>query len=202
MTPIEKLETKIRELYDAASPELKVDWTDWLYKNHVFVVAAKARELAPLFNADPNLAAAGGMLHDIADVKLRRADLNHAKTTLEIADQLLRSSGFSDDDINVLIEDALPNHRGREGVVPKTAVGKALSAGDAYVHLMTDFYVHGIWAMGLRGEDLEWTKDWAREKIERDYKVKTMTPEIRQMTRHGYESLKFLLDGNDSKIHS
>lgn len=197
MNPLEKLHTKVHELYEGASPELKADWTDWLYKNHVFVVAAKARELAPLFDADPELAAAGGMLHDIADVKLRRADPNHAKTTLEIANELLTLSGFSDADIEILITDALPNHRGREGVVPKTAVGKALSAGDAYVHLMTDFYVHGIWALGIRGEDLEQTKQWAREKIERDYKVKTMTPEVREMTREGYESLKFLLDGND-----
>ncbi len=82
------------------------------------------------------------------------------------------------------------------GAVPKTPEGKALSAGDAYVHLMTDFYVHGIWAMGLRGEDLEWTKEWAREKIERDYKVKTISPKVRELCRPGYESLRFLLDGD------
>ena len=192
MTRIEKLENAIRELYESASPELKADWTDWLYQNHVFVVAAKARELAPLFHADPDLAAAGGMLHDIADVKLRRADPNHPQATLEIASELLESAGFSDEDIKIIVEDALPNHRGREGVKPKTAVGMALSAGDAYVHLMTDFYIHGVWAMGLRGEDLEWTKEWAREKIERDYKVKTITPEVRAMCRRGYESLKFI----------
>lgn len=138
------------------------------------------------------------MLHDIADVVLRRADPNHAKKTLEIAEELLRSSGFSEADIKIIVKDALPNHRGREGVSPKTPEGKALSAGDAYVHLMTDFYIHGIWAMGQRGENLDWTKEWAREKIERDYKVKTITPEVQQLCRQGYESLKFLLFGNNS----
>ncbi len=123
MTHLEQLKNQISELYETASPELKADWTDWLYKNHVFVVADKARELAPLFRADPELAEAGGMLHDIADVKLRRADPIHAKTTLEIAETLLQTSGFSDGDIKVLVEDALPNHRGRGGGRPENPRG-------------------------------------------------------------------------------
>jgi predicted hydrolase (HD superfamily) len=155
MPKTDVLEGLVRELYDSAKPELKADWTQWLYQNHVFVVAANARRVAPLFQADPDLAAAGGMLHDIADVKMKRQNPNHKAETLRISTGLLQEAGFSDADVHLLVSDAIPKHSCHGTDLPTTPEGRAVAAGDALAHLTTDFYIHGTWSMGKNGRELE-----------------------------------------------
>lgn len=72
MSNVENLESLVRNLYSSSPQQLRADWTDWLYRNHVFVVAANAKKIASLFHADPEVAFAGGMLHDIADATMKR----------------------------------------------------------------------------------------------------------------------------------
>lgn len=104
----------------------------------------------------------------------------------------MRSSGFSETEIKTLITDAIPKHSCHGSNLPDTPEGKAVAAGDALAHLQTDFYIHGAWAMGKRDQDLEWTKMWALEKIERDYNVRTFLPEIKALCRPDYDALKLI----------
>ncbi len=71
MSRIDNLEKLVRELYEARDLNRAADWADWLYDNHVFVVADNATRLAKQLNANEELSRAAGMLHDIADVRFQ-----------------------------------------------------------------------------------------------------------------------------------
>lgn len=51
MSKLEQVQTKVRELYLSKNPK-RDEWTDWLYENHVLVVAQKAHELAKKYGAN------------------------------------------------------------------------------------------------------------------------------------------------------
>lgn len=67
MSRIEQLKSKVDELYRAQSAG-RANWADWLYANHVFVVADYAGQLAGRFHVRKDVAVAAAVLHDIADV--------------------------------------------------------------------------------------------------------------------------------------
>ncbi len=191
MNSLEKLEQQVHKLYDAKDPD-RTPWTDWLATHHVFVVADYATELAERLGGNAALARAGALLHDIADVRMHRHQEGHEQESLKMARELMRQSGFSDDEVKVVVDDAIRLHSCRNGVVPETTEGKILATADALAHLQTDFYIAAIWLWSADARPLELAKQWAREKIERDYHVKIQFDEIRQENQQNYELLKNL----------
>lgn len=190
MSRIEKLKEKVDLLYQGKNPN-RADWADWLHENHVFVVADKAKELAVRFNVNIELAEAAGMLHDIADVKMSRFDSAHEKQSEQIAQKLLEDSGFSKEEISIIVEDAIRYHSCHDGKIPNSLEGKVVATADAVAHLSSDFYLYSIEQIkkSMSEEDI---KKWGLPKIERDFHDKIFFDEIREEVREDYEKAKTL----------
>ena len=191
MNKIQILEKRVRELYENANPN-RAEWADWLWENHVLVVADYATELAKRFDANNDLARAAALLHDIADTKIKRENKYHEVKSLQIAREIMNNSGFSDEDIGLVVDDAIRYHSCHNGEKPKSLEGKILSTADSLAHLKTDFYVYAVWARGKDGNNLKDVRDWVLKKIERDYNDKIQFDEIRNDAKSDYDRIKIL----------
>lgn len=190
MTRIEKLEESVRNLYKAQDPE-RSDWADWLGEHHVFLVAGKAAKLADMYGANPDLAQAAALLHDIADTKMSRFAQTHEETSLHMARELMKAAGFNDAEIKLAVDDAIRYHGCHDGRIPNSLEGKVLASADAAAHLQSDYYIFATWALG-KEKDLPEVKKWVLKKIDRDFNNKILFDDIKDLCRKDYEQLKEL----------
>ncbi len=192
MSRLDKLKEKIDALYLSKNAD-RADWADWLFANHIYAVAEQAGILADRFGANSELAMAAAMLHDVADVVMKRENPDHEEKSIEIAKRLLVETGYSDSEIATITGDAMRNHGCRDGKAPKTLEGKVLATADALVHLRSDFY--GYAARELkRVEPIDEVRGWAMPKVERDYNKKIQFESIREDVRPDYEKIKAYLE--------
>lgn len=192
MVRIQDLEQAVTDLYAARSPE-RADWADWLGENHVFLVADNASKLAHRHGANEELARAGALLHDIADTRMSRFAPDHEETSLVIARELMQQAGFSEDEIHLVVDDAIRFHSSHDGRMPDSLEGKVLATADSKAHLMSDFYLFATWSFGKEGKSLEEVKRYALKKIERDFHEKIQFDDVRQECQVAYDRLKALL---------
>lgn len=188
MDRYKQLSQSVVNLYSEKRPE-RADWADWLAENHIVQVTERARVVAERFGGDPELAACGGILHDIADAVMSRFDPHHETTSLDLARQFMEQSGYRTEEIAIVVDDGIALHSCYDGNCPKTPEGRALAAGDALAHLGTDFYPHAKQAMLQEGKSLTEINEWATRKINRDYNDKLIYGELKNEMRPIYESL-------------
>jgi putative nucleotidyltransferase with HDIG domain len=192
VSKIEKLEATVQKLYagvDAGSAE----WAAWLGENHVWVVADFASRIAPRHGADPELARAAALLHDIADVHVKSRSPEHQAESLRMGRELMAEAGYDESGIRVVIDDAVRLHSCHGSDRPATPEGKVLSAADAMAHFKSDFYLFATWAFAHDNQKtLPEVKAWVLEKIERDLNVKAFFDDVRAEVRPDYELLKRL----------
>ena len=175
---LNKLHTLVASLYNAKHAG-RDGWADWLYQYHVLWVAHKTDEFCTQFGANPNIAAATALVHDIADAVMQREDKGHEQKSLQLGRQLCQEAGYRPEDIAVIIDDIAAKHACHDGIVPQSAEGKLMAAADASSHYQTDFYLHAFYADDFG--DYQVRKEWARKKIDRDFKEKIFHEEIREM---------------------
>lgn len=121
---------------------------------------------------------------------MKRSDAGHSEKSVEIAEKLLRESGFSNAQTQQIVGDILPRHSCRDGVVPVTLEGKVMATADAVAHLATSFYPDAVERMRAEGRDMQKCKDWMREKIKRDFEVKIFFPQVQVEVKEIYEELQ------------
>lgn len=190
MSKLEQVRAKVHELYTSKDPN-REEWADWLYDNHVLVVAKTARELAAKYGADEDLSEAAALLHDIADVQMARASVEHEEASLEIARQVMTEAGYTPDEIALVVDDAVRYHSCHGDDRPESQEGLILATADSLAHLQTDFYVYAAWAFG-KDRSLEVLKAWVLKKIERDLRNKISFDDERELARPSYEMIKEL----------
>lgn len=152
-------------------------------------MADYAVELSRRLDVDPDLPRASAMLHDIADAVLGRFDDNHAEKSAEIARSFLTESGYNEDEIVLIVDDALQYHSCREGNSPKTIEGKILATADALAHLKTDFYLYYFVHGSLNERSFDEAKEPVVRKINKDYHTKIQFDEIKHETIDNYNAL-------------
>lgn len=190
MNKLEQVRAKVRELYVGKDPN-RDEWTDWLYDNHVLIVAKNASELAKKYGASEELSEVAALLHDIADVEMARVNPDHEERSLEIAKQIMTDTGFMIDEVSLVVDDAIRYHSCRGDERPKSKEGLMLATADSLAHLQTDFYIYATWAFG-KTRSLEELKEWALKKIERDLNNKISFDDEREDARADYEMMKEL----------
>ena len=191
MSRLDDLEARVRELYEAKLPT-RDGWADWLYPNHVLVVADYATKLAKQHGANAELARAAALLHDIGDVKLDRTQDEHEQVSLDLGRDIMRQTGYSEDDIKLVIDDAARYHSCHDGQTPASLEGKILATADSMAHLLTDFYLYAAWGMGQEGESFDEVKQWALKKIDRDLHDKIQFDDVRKQCQPDYDRIKAL----------
>ena len=165
MTKLDKLEEAVKKLYEAKNPE-RDGWADWMVDNHVFLVADYATDLANRFGANTDLARAAALLHDIADCKMSRMDPGHEDESLKMARELMIQSGYTEEEISLVVDDAIRYHSCHDGKSPESIEGKILATADSMAHLKTNFYIHAAWAFG-KTKTLQQLKERILKKIKR-----------------------------------
>lgn len=192
MADILKLEKAVKGLYESNKPG-RADWADWLYANHVIWVANEAELLAKRFGANAQLARAAALLHDIADATTKREDPNHESESLVIARDLLNRADFTEDEIRLIVDDAIRYHSCRDNERSVSLEGRCLATADALAHLRTNFYPFAIKAVG-KNMSLESINQWASEKIDRDYHKKILFDEIQTEAEAEYKAIKQIFE--------
>ena len=187
MSRIETLKQKIDALYTEKNTSRAKDWADYMYRDHIFKVADKARELAERFGANPELAVAAAMLHDIADSVMSRENRKHETESMNIARGILRISGFTDEEITIIVDDAIKYHSCHGTETPKTFEGKIMATADAVVHLQSDFYDFAVQTFMARGEKNSDILHWGMERTDRDFNKKIFFPEVQDEVRPDFE---------------
>lgn len=190
MTKLNKLEEAVKKLYATKKPE-RSEWVDWMVDNHVFVVADYATDLANRFGANTDLARAAALLHDIADCNMSRMNPGHEAESLKIARELMIQSGYTEEEVSLVVDDAIRYHSCYGGKSPDSIEGKILATADSKAHLKTGFYIHAAWAFG-KTITLQQLKEWVLKKIERDLNDKVFFDEVREELRPDYEIIKNL----------
>ena len=187
MDRIEALKQRIDALYLDKNTSREKDWADYLHASHVYKVADTARELAERFNANADIAVAAAMLHDVADAVMPRKDPRHEHESMTIARSLLRACGFTDEEIKIVVDDAIKHHSCIGGDQPKTLEGKVMATADAVVHLQTDFYDFAVKSFTERGERNADISKWGLEKTDRDFNKKIFFLEVQEEVRPDFE---------------
>ncbi|NTV55116.1 MAG: HD domain-containing protein [Candidatus Moranbacteria bacterium] len=190
MNRIELLEQKTRERYEARHPD-RANWADWLYAYHLFVVVEQAKRLSKIHGVQGDRAVAAAMLHDIADSEMSRFDPRHLERSVEIAEDLLRETAFSEAEIED-IKDTIRYNGCHDGYVPASFEGKIMATADAIAHLSTDFYDRSLAALKADSVAREKILAWALPKIERDFHDKIFFDDVREEVRPDYERVKRL----------
>lgn len=188
MRHIDALEKKVKALYVLKNPH-RAEWADWLIDHHVLVVADYATKLAKKYGANEELARVSALLHDIADTQMLRSNPKHAATSLHLARTFMNETGFADEEIKLVVDDAIRYHSCHNGDHPTSQEGKILATADAIAHLKTDFYLFTTWAFA-KEMSLTEIKKWTLEKIERDFHKKIFFEEIRKEVHPDYERIK------------
>jgi len=187
---LEKLEQHVRQLYNDPKPG-RSEWAGWLADNHVFVVADYATELAGKHGSNRELTRVAALLHDIADVKMKRSDPTHEEESLRMARQLMQKAGYTAEEVALVVDDAIRYHSCYGDKRPKSLEGRILATADSMAHLKTDFYVFAAWALG-RGSTLQELKEWVLTKIDRDLNNKIQFDDVRADVMPDYEMVKEL----------
>lgn len=187
---IDEVRATVENLYQTKLAQ-RADWADWLYVNHVIIVAQEAVVLAEKYAANAELAEASALLHDIADAFTKRSDPEHDKKSLDKARDILTTCGYSPDEIQLIVDDALKFHSCYDGEKPSSLEGKILSTADAFAHLQTDFYLYATRAFGAQ-KSFQDTKQWVLDKIERDFHAKICFDDERTAWKHDYMLIKEL----------
>lgn len=188
MTRIENLEAKIRQLYESRDPN-RADWADWLYDEHVFIVADNAVILAEKYGANAEYSSAAAMLHDIADAKMSRFAESHEQASLDISRQLLEECNYTPEEIALIVDDAIKYHSCHDGNIPSSTEGKVLATADSIAHLATNFYE--LATAALKGEKTsEQINEWVLKKLDRDFHNKILFEDVKDEVHSNYELLK------------
>ncbi len=190
MTRLVKLKQSVESLYKQKLAT-RDPWADWLYDNHVLVVAKYAKELAKKYKANVELSEVAALLHDIADYKASREDPKHEEESLKAARQLMRDNGYTKEEIELVVDDAARYHSCHGNERPKSIEGLILATADSLAHLKTDFYVFAAHSLGHEST-LDEVKQWTLKKIDRDLNNKIQFDEEREDARADYEIIKNL----------
>lgn len=186
----ENIRSAVKDVYGQKNPD-RDEWADWMYPNHVLVVAKQARILADKYDGSADIAEICGLLHDIADAITNRSDPEHEAKSLEIARKMLATNDYSNEEISLIVDDALRFHSCHNGEQPASLEGKILATADSYAHLETDFYFYAIRMFKTRMTYKE-SKEWVLAKLERDYHNKILFDDERKAWQRSYELFKEL----------
>lgn len=190
MNKIDLLKTKVEDLYKSDNPNA-APWKDWIYENHVLIVANICQELSNKYKAGSNLTIAGALLHDIGDtVMTRDGDEVHETKSLQMAEELLTNSDFKGNEVEFIVKEVITPHSCKE-IKPNTLEGKILATADAMAHLTSDFYIHFCWTHEVEDE-LEPYKKWVLRKIERDFNDKIFFEEEKAEVKQNYKAAKLI----------
>lgn len=157
---------------------------DWFYKTHLLAVEKFAKELLKqLPDADNEIVLLGVWLHDLQRVRGIKSE--HAEMGAREAEKVMKQFKFSEEKIN-RVKNIILTHSCNTDMMPQTLEGKILASADAMSHYINDFYLQ----IAVTGErDLPSFKEWALEKLDRDFNKKIFFDFAKKMVEKRHKIL-------------
>lgn len=115
---------KVAELVEKAYKSSSQDFAQWMWQNHVSVVAKKTEELAQRFGANADIAVAGAWLHDFGDAFMYRFDEGHEVTSVTKGVEVLQQAGYTQTEIDQVMKQVIEPHSCNDGNLPNTTEEK------------------------------------------------------------------------------
>lgn len=173
---------KIKQLLKKECDEF-MGANNWFYENHLLAVEKAAKFLlGKLPKASKEVVLLGVWLHDLQ--RVRKIDGDHQKIGAREAEKVLKDFSY-DSEIILKVKEVILAHS-CEHILPKTLEGEILASADAMSHYGNDFYLR-IATMGERS--LEEYKEWALEKLNRDYNKKIFFPFAKKKIKDRHQAL-------------
>jgi len=164
---MEKVE-KIKELIKLECERPKfAGKRNWFFSTHLLGVEKYAEWLLEkLPEANKEIVMLSVWLHDIQRIRMISGD--HQQIGALEAVKILKGFEYEDNIINA-ISNVIKTHSCDDNNLPNSVEGKVLATADAMSHFVNDFYLH-IATLGDR--TVNEFKQWALEKLDRDYNTK------------------------------
>jgi HD superfamily phosphodiesterase len=169
----------------------KRPFAKWGFKNHVQVVSFWCEKISKEKNANTELLIAAAFLHDISDVWNNRPQ-NHEALSYKKGKQILTKHGYFPQEISIILDQIISPHSAKDENMPLTLEAKILATADALAHFDSDFYLAFAWNH-YNQKTLDAFKNWALEKIDRDYNAKIFFKEYQSCVKQKYLALKTIL---------
>lgn len=183
----------ISKIRDIIEEECKLGFVaDWFFKTHILAVKKYADFLLErLPEANKNVVLLGVWLHDIQRIRGIKDD--HQQAGAEEAGKIMGSFGIDEEIANQVKKIILTHSCDR--ALPESLEGRILASADAISHYANDFYLQ----IAVTGErNLSEFKEWALEKIERDYKKKIFFDFAKKEIEERHRALKTILTIEDN----
>ena len=152
-------------------------------------VVQNGKQLAPRFNADPEIVEFAALLHDYASIKDEALYADHHIHGPIEAEKLLKRFGYPEEKTET-VKDAIATHRASVTIEHRSAEGECLANADAMSHieqapsLLYLAYVH-------HGMDIDEGRLWVKAKLQRSWEK--LREDVQDIVRDRYEAaLKIL----------
>ena len=155
-----------------------------IWTHHILQVIQNAKQLAPRFDADPEIVDLAALLHDYASIKDKALyEDHHIHGPIE-AEKLLKRFDYPEEKTEA-VKDAIATHRASVIMEHRSAEGECLANADAMSHieqvpsLLYLAYVH-------HGMGIDEGRLWVKEKLQRSWRK--LRKDIQDLVRDTYEA--------------
>ena len=186
---IETIKNKIEQIVEqACAADTNIFGYD-IWTHHILQVVQNAKQLAPRFDADPEIVEFAALLHDYASIKDKALYADHHIHSPIEAEKLLNRFGYPEEKTEA-VKGAIASHRASVTVEHRSAEGACLANADAMAHieqapsLLYLAYVH-------HGMGIDEGKVWVKAKLQRSWQK--LRGDVQDLVRDTYEAaLKIL----------
>ena len=155
-----------------------------IWTHHILKVVENTKQLAPRFDADPEIVELAALLHDYASIKDEALYADHHIHGPIEAEKLLKHFGYPEEKTEA-VKDAIATHRASVRVEHRSAEGACLANADAMSHiegvpsLLYLAYMHH--SMGI-----DEGRTWAKAKLQRSWQK--LREDVQDLVRDKYEA--------------
>ena len=186
---IETMRSEIEQIIEqACAADTNIFGYD-IWTHHILPVVQNAKQLAPRFNADPEIMELAALLHDYASIKDEALYADHHIHGPIEAEKLLKRFGYPEEKTEV-VKNAIATHRGSVTVEHRSTEGACLANADAMSHieqvpsLLYLAYIH-------HGMGIDEGRLWVKAKLQRSWQK--LRKDVQDILRNKYEAaLKIL----------
>lgn len=186
---IETMKDSIEEIVEqACAADTNIFGYD-IWTHHILPVIQNAKQLAPRFDAEPEIVELAALLHDYASIKDKALYADHHIHGPIEAEKLLKRFNYPKEKTEA-VKDAIATHRASVTVEHRSAEGACLANADAMSHiehvssLLYLAYIH-------HGMGIDEGQSWVKAKLQRSWQK--LRADVQNLVRDQYEAaLKIL----------
>ena len=155
-----------------------------IWTHHILPVIQNAKQLAPRFDAEPEIVELAALLHDYASIKDKALYADHHIHGPIEAEKLLKRFNYPKEKTEA-VKDAIATHRASVTVEHRSAEGACLANADAMSHiehvpsLLYLAYIH-------HGMGIDEGQNWVKAKLQRSWQK--LREDVQDLVRDQYEA--------------